>query len=207
MLHGHSRSLTKIKYNKDGDLLFSASKDVEPNVWYSHNGEHLGSYQGHSGSIWSLDVNESSDFLITGSADNTVRLWDVQTGQVRAQISAETGVRHVEFSNDGGNQVIVVTDAKMGKLAKLMTFSMTELESILCRVSFLLGSRSAAPLIDVVIQGSRITCASWSLGNKFIYTGHEDGSLCTWDAKVYFYFSFQDRPSAENRQGAFSSHQ
>ena len=56
---------------------------------------------------------------------------------------------------------------------------------------FLLGNKSAAPLIDVVIQGPRITCASWSLGNKFIYTGHEDGSLCTWDAKVWFSFNFE----------------
>ena len=103
---------------------------MEPNVWYSHNGELLGSYQGHSGAIWSLDVSESSELLVTGSADNTARLWDVRTGQGRAQIVTETAVRHVEFSNDGGNYVIVVTDAKMGKLAKLMTFSIADLERL-----------------------------------------------------------------------------
>lgn len=34
MLHGHERSITQIKYNRDGDLLFSSAKDTHPCVWY-----------------------------------------------------------------------------------------------------------------------------------------------------------------------------
>lgn len=44
-LHGHERSITQIRYNREGDLLFSAAKDQHPNVWYSINGERLG--RGH----------------------------------------------------------------------------------------------------------------------------------------------------------------
>ncbi len=43
-MKGHERPLTRVKYNRDGDLLFSASKDHTPNVWYSCDGEKLGSY-------------------------------------------------------------------------------------------------------------------------------------------------------------------
>lgn len=57
LLQGHTRSLTQIKYNKEGDLLFSVSKDKVANVWYSHNGERLGTYNGHVGSVWTVDVN------------------------------------------------------------------------------------------------------------------------------------------------------
>ena len=46
-LHGHERSVTQIIYNREGDLLFSAAKDHNPNVWYSINGERLGTYDGH----------------------------------------------------------------------------------------------------------------------------------------------------------------
>ena len=46
MMHGHERSITQIKYNKEGDLLFSSAKDHHPNVWYSLNGERLGTYDG-----------------------------------------------------------------------------------------------------------------------------------------------------------------
>lgn len=57
LLSGHQRSLTQIKYNKEGDLLFTCSKDSVINVWYSHNGERLGTYDGHNGSVWTVDVD------------------------------------------------------------------------------------------------------------------------------------------------------
>lgn len=57
LLQGHTRSLTKVKYNVHGDLLFSVSKDNQPCVWYSDNGERLGTFKGHGGAIWDLDVS------------------------------------------------------------------------------------------------------------------------------------------------------
>ena len=57
MLHGHERSITQIKYNREGDLLFSCAKDSQPNVWYSLNGERLGTFHGHNGAVWCLDIN------------------------------------------------------------------------------------------------------------------------------------------------------
>ena len=44
LLKGHERSITTVKYNNDGDLLFSASKDLKPTVWYADTGERLGTY-------------------------------------------------------------------------------------------------------------------------------------------------------------------
>ena len=52
MMHGHERSITQIKYNREGDLLFSSAKDHHPNVWYSLNGERLGTFEGHQGAVW-----------------------------------------------------------------------------------------------------------------------------------------------------------
>ena len=55
MLHGHERSITQIKYSREGDLLFSCAKDANPNVWYSLNGERLGTFKGHGGAVWCID--------------------------------------------------------------------------------------------------------------------------------------------------------
>jgi len=68
MLHGHERSITQIKYNRDGDLLFSSAKDTKPNVWYSLNGERLGTYNGHGGAVWCIDV----DCILEKYIDETV---------------------------------------------------------------------------------------------------------------------------------------
>jgi WD40 repeat protein len=54
---GHERSLTQIKFNSEGDLLFSCSKDHVINVWYTHNGERLGTYDGNNGTVWTVDVD------------------------------------------------------------------------------------------------------------------------------------------------------
>lgn len=44
MLQGHTRPITTVKYNADGDLLFSTAKDNTPTVWYAETGERLGTY-------------------------------------------------------------------------------------------------------------------------------------------------------------------
>ena len=63
MLHGHDRAITQIKYNREGDLLLSCAKDHQPNIWYSVNGERLGTYKGHAGAVWGVDIN----CILTGS--------------------------------------------------------------------------------------------------------------------------------------------
>ena len=69
LLQGHERPITVVKYNYDGDLLFTASKDQTPSVWRSENGERLGTYGGHKGTIWDLDIDRFSRHLLTASAD------------------------------------------------------------------------------------------------------------------------------------------
>uniref|UniRef100_A0A9J8BE26 Eukaryotic translation initiation factor 3 subunit I n=1 Tax=Cyprinus carpio carpio TaxID=630221 RepID=A0A9J8BE26_CYPCA len=79
LLQGHERSITQIKYNREGDLLFSVAKDPIANVWYSVNGERLGTYNGHTGAVWCVDVDWDTKNVLTGSADNSCRLWDCET--------------------------------------------------------------------------------------------------------------------------------
>ena len=54
------RPLTFLKYNRDGDLLFSYAKDHNPTVWFADNGERLGTYCGHNGAVWCCDVSGKS---------------------------------------------------------------------------------------------------------------------------------------------------
>uniref|UniRef100_A0AAZ1WZ56 Eukaryotic translation initiation factor 3 subunit I n=1 Tax=Oreochromis aureus TaxID=47969 RepID=A0AAZ1WZ56_OREAU len=76
---GHERSITQIKYNREGDLLFSVAKDTVANAWYSVNGERLGTYNGHTGAVWCVDCDWDTKNVLTGSADNSCRLWDCET--------------------------------------------------------------------------------------------------------------------------------
>lgn len=62
-MKGHERPLTYLKYNKDGDLLFSCAKDHTPTVWFADNGERLGTYRGHNGAVWCCDVSSKSSLI------------------------------------------------------------------------------------------------------------------------------------------------
>lgn len=73
VLHGHDRALTQIKYNREGDLIFSSSKDQKPNVWFSVNGERLGTFNGHHGAVWCIDVDWTSTKVMTGSGDMSAK--------------------------------------------------------------------------------------------------------------------------------------
>ena len=57
LLSGHERSLTQVKYNADGDIVFSCSKDHVVNAWWSQSGERLGTYAGHNGTVWTVDAD------------------------------------------------------------------------------------------------------------------------------------------------------
>lgn len=61
-MKGHERPLTFLKYNRDGDLLFSCAKDHTPTVWFADNGERLGTYRGHNGAVWCCDVSSFVSF-------------------------------------------------------------------------------------------------------------------------------------------------
>jgi WD40 repeat protein len=73
-LQGHTRALTRVRINNDGDLLFTASKDHSPCVWYLENGERIGTYQGHTGVIWDIDVSWDSKTLVSSSGDPSVKV-------------------------------------------------------------------------------------------------------------------------------------
>lgn len=168
LLQSHTRALTKIKFNREGDLLFSAAKDNTPYVWYAHNGELLGSFVGHNGSIWTVDVTSDSRILASGSADNSVRLWDVATGRCLHKIETETAVRWLAFSM-GDKLLALVTDATMGKPAMLLVYEW--------------AADTATPRLKVEFADAKKkpTVVAWTDCNEAILTGHQDGALCLWD--------------------------
>lgn len=95
-LYHHKRPITDLHFNKDGDLLFTASKDTE--VFLCNlQGEVLGVYEGHEGSVNSISVNADSTLLCTGSSDRRLIVWDVASGKNKESMSFGSLVKHVLF--------------------------------------------------------------------------------------------------------------
>ncbi|KAL1920775.1 uncharacterized protein VTP21DRAFT_11410 [Calcarisporiella thermophila] len=173
LLQGHTRSLTQIKYNGEGDLLFTVAKDNVVNVWYSHNGERLGTYHGHQGAVWTVDVNSNSTLLVTGSADNSAKLWEVRTGKCLKTWEFPTAVKRVEFS-EGDDMILLVTERRMGHPGGIVVLQVNKDGP----------EYPDEPITTITPEGSKVTVAGWGYMNKFIVACHEDGSVCQYDWKT-----------------------
>ncbi|KAF7979195.1 hypothetical protein HWV62_121 [Athelia sp. TMB] len=175
LLQGHERSLTQIKFNAEGDLLFSCSKDNLINVWFSHNGERLGTYDGHNGTVWTIDVDSESKYMVSGSADNTLKLWSVANGKCLHTWEFPTAVKRVAFSDDD-SQVVCITEQRMGHQGAIRVFNINREGDGKAQ------AEEPAHMFNPV--GSKATVCAFSYQPGIIITGHESGKVALFDAKT-----------------------
>jgi len=60
LLKGHDGPLTCVRYSKDGDLLFTTCRRGRINLWYSDDGERIGTFAiegAKSAAVMYVDVN------------------------------------------------------------------------------------------------------------------------------------------------------
>eukprot|EP00008_Paramoeba_atlantica_P007837 CAMPEP_0201491712 /NCGR_PEP_ID=MMETSP0151_2-20130828/30917_1 /ASSEMBLY_ACC=CAM_ASM_000257 /TAXON_ID=200890 /ORGANISM="Paramoeba atlantica, Strain 621/1 / CCAP 1560/9" /LENGTH=342 /DNA_ID=CAMNT_0047878193 /DNA_START=35 /DNA_END=1063 /DNA_ORIENTATION=+ len=125
LLKGHGRGITQLRYNREGDLLFTASKGKEINVWRSDNGERVGSYHGHNGAVYAIDVDRKSTRLISAGADNYVKIWDIESGQELFSTSLSTPGRAINFAQ-GDKLFACATENVLGYHSAILFFPFSE---------------------------------------------------------------------------------
>jgi len=128
LLKGHERSITVVKYNFDGDLLFTGSKDHVPSVWRAESGERLGTFNGHKGTIWDIDACRFSKRVVTASADATARLWDCETGETLKVFPHRGPVRGAAWA-DGSNMIATISDPFIEYNALISIYDVPESEN------------------------------------------------------------------------------
>lgn len=180
VLRGHERPLTQVKYNNDGDLIFTCSKDNSASVWFSANGERLGTLDGHMGTIWSIDVDSSSKYCVTGSADYSIKIWDISTGKDIYTWKSLVPVKNVQFS-PCGNYVLAVLDNVMKYAGSINIYQIKRDEKTHEAIEFV-----EEPLFTLeTVEGlDAVSVAGWSIGGKNIFAGHKDGKVSKYDIDV-----------------------
>lgn len=148
------------------------SKDKIICVWWSHNGERMGTYSGHEGSIWTVDVDPTSTLMASGSADNTIRLWEVRTGRCLKVWDLPTAIKRVEFNEDG-TKLLGVTEKRMGHLSNIVVYDINPDPA---------AEQTDERALTIVCDVSKATVAGFSYLTKYIIAGHEDGSISQYDA-------------------------
>ncbi|KAL9656410.1 hypothetical protein ABK040_005175 [Willaertia magna] len=171
LLHAHLKPISWLKFSKEGDLLFASSKDSLVTVWYTHNGQLLGSYK-HGGAVNCIDIDAKCTKLLTASADQKVTCWDIQKGTILFSNEFNTPVKAVQFA-DGDKQFLCVTDSSFKQIPCVQVFRMPEEENY---------SKKLIPSMKIESKFEKFTCAVWGPLNKTIICGFEDGTIRIYDA-------------------------
>jgi translation initiation factor 3 subunit I len=106
LLRGHEKPVTVVKFNYDGDLLFTGSAEKKVNLWYSISGERVGSFE-PSAAVRTLDVTNDSRYLVVGTLVGTLDIFKVDGGQLLGSISMTAKILTVQFSF-GDKKLLVV---------------------------------------------------------------------------------------------------
>ncbi|XP_071965146.1 eukaryotic translation initiation factor 3 subunit I-like [Antedon mediterranea] len=173
VLFGHERSITQIKYNREGDLLLSCAKDTQPSVWYSLNGERLGTFNGHGGAVWCIDANWDTTQVLTGSADNTCKLWDCETGTQLNEFEMKSAIRTCGF-NYSARTMMFSTDRTMGQTCQILLFDTADGSQV----------KNSKPYMVFDVEGPKVTSAICVGLDNYILSGHENGELRLYDIKA-----------------------
>nr|VZI39665.1 unnamed protein product [Spirometra erinaceieuropaei] len=174
-LRGHERAMTRVLFNKEGDLVFTAAKNASPNVWFSQNGERLGTFEGHQGVIWCIDVDYTSSRLVSGSGDSTLKLWDVSCGKELNSLSTVTPVRACGFSYSG-NLIFFATDDVMKTPCQVMVLD--------TRVPGHMTGKDSVMVTRGCSEATKITAAIWGDLEDSIIVGCESGELNMIDSRT-----------------------
>jgi translation initiation factor 3 subunit I len=178
LLKGHERSITVVKFNFDGDLLFTGSKDHVPSVWRSENGERLGTFNGHKGTIWDLDVCRFSKRVVTASADASAKLWDCETGECLKTFTHHGPVRGAAWA-DGSNMIATISDPFVEHNAQISVYDVPENDDP--------SSYSDTPRLEIDLpktsDGKRVNATNivWLNLNEALFVTFDNGSIRLYD--------------------------
>jgi|UniRef100_A0A7S3F8R4 translation initiation factor 3 subunit I len=177
LLSSHSRPITQVKYNREGDILITTAKDHYPGVWYSDDGRRIGTLE-HNGTVWSCDINQDSTRIVTASADCKVKIWDLDKEPGKEIFTFEcfnTPCRYIEYAC-GDKQALLTTDPFMQQSSAIHILNFTD------DVADQHTQAEPAVSVEGKLEG-RISRATWGDCNETFVTCGEDGYLRTWDTE------------------------
>lgn len=176
VLHGHTRPVTFITWNSDGNLIFTCSKDKKISVWSFPEGECLGSYDGHQGAVWACSVTSDSSWLVTSGADRLVLVWEARTSRELARTEMPGVVRFVEWAS-GGNS------SASGEKRERFVTAHNKFASH--PPALTVHSFDGVNIEEQLVMNKLPTAATqvrWARENLEIVSSHENGELVFWKA-------------------------
>jgi len=188
-LAAHQRPITKIRINKDGDLMFSTGKDGKAMAWYLSDGMRLGTFEGHNGSLNDFAVDNETEYCLTAGADCAFGVWKCCNGELLRLIEPNSPdrVTTVRWSC-GDKQFSVSTIGSKKAYTRIYDFDPAvfkdksipseEIKPV-CVIPPVPGD--GEPFLG---HTKKISESLWGPMNEFVYTASEDGTIRRWNVST-----------------------
>jgi translation initiation factor 3 subunit I len=191
------RGVTMVKFNRDGDLIFSTAKEPKICVWYTSNGKRLGVFHSEKPAS-GCDVNASSTMLASAHDDFSVNLWRVEDGASIGKIVHLSPCRAVGFAHDDST-LMAVTDKKMRQNGTIHLYHLPArlgLEEV--KTTFNAYAKYESP-------DSAILYATWGPTNDTIYFSSDSGAMSILDVETQKVVLTKQHHSADVKRFQFDA--
>ena len=174
VLKGHSKPIKDLQFNRDNDLLFSASTDRYITLWSSEYGERIGTYL-HDAAVYTMSIDDNSKYLMSGDSTGCVYLWEASNGTLINKLLMPNvpSIRSVNFNylND------LVSIAYGGR-----TLKSNSIIDIYKFDDLLKKEKNTKPLKSIIIPNNdKISKTRWCDLGKVIIAASETGKLYKYD--------------------------
>ena len=174
VLKGHSKPIKDLQFNKDNDLLFSASTDRLITLWSSEYGERIGTYQ-HDAAVYTMSIDDTSKYLISGDSTGCFYIWEASNGTLIHKLLMPNvpSVRSVNFNY----QNVLVSISYGGRTAKSESFiDIYKFEDLLKK------QKGTKPLKSITIpHNDKISKTRWCDLGKVIIAVSDTGIIYKYD--------------------------
>jgi translation initiation factor 3 subunit I len=164
-----------VKFNRDGDLFFTASLDGSVSVFWTEPVERLGTYKSE-GAVKSLSVSDDSKIVIIGSAINGIFVFEVENG-VRLNILPSYQLKQIEFAA-GSRSFFLIHNHSKNTIVDIIQSSMfaVKVEDKTYENAYTDSTKTTLVRSDVAY-----TKGAWGYLNRTIVLGTSKGHLDIFD--------------------------
>jgi len=178
ILQGHSRPIKDIKFNKDGDLIFTASNDRSVTLWAAETGERIGTFD-HLAAINNITLTQDSKILISGDNTGISYFWEVNTGKLLKKIETEPkyNVRSTDLSY--GDKMLSVSFGGRVKDSEsfIYVYSLDDILRADTDKDCTILQGKLQPLKQIKSNSSKFVNCRWINTNRNIVATKEDGTI------------------------------
>lgn len=162
-IKAHMKPITDLQFNREGDLIFTSSKEKGVCMWRTSTGALAGIFDGKK-AVSGIDVNQETTFLATAGLDYFARIFDIASGRQLVEIEETQPCKAIGWSHDD-RMLFVATKSAINIYSIPDSVGVEEI-----KVKF-------NPTFTIKADGAEITCACWGPTNETIYFGDSNGEL------------------------------